>query len=215
MIPPVTVLRQDDTHRLIPARYADASVLERVAGGTDELQDLFVLEAATNERLQAEGNLLPGIGVHELLFGVTNARIVNACFVHAHPAGSRFNGPGRGAWYAAFDVETSIAEVTFHKRRELQEIAWSEAETFPFADFMADFRTEIHDLRGNARFSRYLNPLSYAESQSLAERLLGSGSAGVVYPSVRHKGGTCIACFRPALVNNVRQSSSITLKISA
>ncbi len=215
MIPPVTMLRQDDTHRLIPARYADASVLERVAGGTEELQDLFELEGATNERLHAEANLLPGIGVHELLFGVANARIVNACFVHAHPAGSRFNGPGRGAWYAAFDVETSVAEVTFHKRRELQEIGWSEPETFTFADFMADFRAELHDLRGNARFSRYLNPVSYAESQSLAERLLGSGSAGVVYPSVRHKGGTCIACFRPALVTNVRQASSITLKISA
>ena len=31
-----------------------------------------------------------------------------------------------------------------------------------------------------------------------------AGSLGVVYPSVRHAGGTCVACFRPALVANVR-----------
>jgi hypothetical protein len=26
-----------------------------------------------------------------------------------------------------------------------------------------------------------------------------------VYPSIRHKGGTCLACFRPDLVQNLRQ----------
>jgi hypothetical protein len=29
-----------------------------------------------------------------------------------------------------------------------------------------------------------------------------------VYPSVRHRGGTCVACFRPALVNNVRKDKT-------
>jgi hypothetical protein len=56
-----------------------------------------------------------------------------------------------------------------------------------------------------------LDAHSYKVSQRLARELLESGSGGVVYPSVRHKGGTCIACFRPALVNNVRKSSSISI----
>jgi hypothetical protein len=43
------------------------------------------------------------------------------------------------------------------------------------------------------------------ESQALAERLLAAGALCLVYPSVRHKAGTCLACFRPALVNNVRK----------
>ena len=46
---------------------------------------------------------------------------------------------------------------------------------------------------------------SYIESQVLAERLLENGSLGVVYPSVRFSGGTCLSCFRPALVVNVRR----------
>jgi hypothetical protein len=35
-----------------------------------------------------------------------------------------------------------------------------------------------------------------------------AGSLGVVYPSVRHQGGTCLACFRPALVTNVRRGKA-------
>jgi hypothetical protein len=45
----------------------------------------------------------------------------------------------------------------------------------------------------------------------LAARLLEAASAGIVYPSVRHNGGICIACFRPALVNNVRKGASVSI----
>jgi RES domain len=38
------------------------------------------------------------------------------------------------------------------------------------------------------------------------------GSAGVVYPSVRQSGGTCIVCFRPALVNNVRKGDQVSVE---
>ncbi len=41
--------------------------------------------------------------------------------------------------------------------------------------------------------------------------LLAAGAAGIVYPSVRRGGGTCLACFRPALVANVRQGGSVTV----
>jgi len=37
--------------------------------------------------------------------------------------------------------------------------------------------------------------------------LLKSGSGGIVYTNVRRKGGVCIACFRPALVLNVREGA--------
>ena len=71
----------------------------------------------------AENNLLPGIGIHELVFGVPNYRIVNAAFCHPHPLGSRFNGPDRGAWYAGTELETAHAEVVYHRGNELAENA--------------------------------------------------------------------------------------------
>ena len=213
MTPALAHVRRDDTHRLIPARYSDESVLARLADPDEDLDDLFELDAATNDRLLGEANQLPGISVHELLFGVGYAHIVNAAFTHAHPAGSRFNGTDRGAWYAAFDVETARAEVAFHKAQELEEIGWTEPEAFTFDDFLADFRADFHDIRKDAAYADCLSPTDYARSQALAATLLAAGSAGLVYPSVRRKGGTCIVCFRPALVTNVRRGRRVAITV--
>jgi RES domain len=164
--------------------------------------------------------------------------VINATFCHANPLGSRFSTPDRGAWYAAFEVATSQAEVGFHKSVQLAEIGRFE-DSVTFDDYVADFSASFHDLRertlregprGRTRlrshvvgrasagqaalrrdtrdFSAYLDPGSYVESQALAERLVAEGSLGVVYPSVRRAGGTCLACFRPALVSNVRRAKT-------
>jgi len=209
--PRISALRQDDTHRLIPFRDTEESVLARLAEDEKELEELFELDGATNDRLLGEANLLPGISVHELLFGVAYAHIVNAAFTHAHPLGSRFNGPERGAWYAAFELETAEAEIAFHKTQELRELNWPEPETFTFHDYLADFRAEFHDIRGDNKYSDCLGPKTYGNSQRLAKELLAAGSAGIIYPSVRRSSGTCLVCFRPALVTNVRQGCTVTL----
>ena len=116
-LPRTTLLRQFDTFRLIPSRFAarEDSVLAGIAEDEAHLGDLFDLDNATNERLRGERGLLLGIGIDELVFGVPNSRIINAAFTCARPEGSRFNGPDRGAWYCSFDAETGLAEVAFHK----------------------------------------------------------------------------------------------------
>ncbi|MDQ2777205.1 MAG: RES family NAD+ phosphorylase [Acidobacteriota bacterium] len=205
-LPPVHLVRQYDTHRLIPSKYNSdlGSVLLRIADNGKHLQDLFDLDQATNARLWGENGLLPGIGSHELVFGVPNYRIVNAAFTHAHPLGSRFNGPDRGAWYAAFALETSQAEVAFHKTTEYTEIGRFE-DSITYDDYTSDFSGDFHDIRNSPEFGSALAPDSYVASQALSRRLADAGSLGIVYPSVRHHGGTCIGCFRPTLVVNVRK----------
>ena len=51
-----------------------------------------------------------------------NAHIVNAAFCHTSKFGSRFCDPTRGAWYSAEELETSLAEVAYHKAKRLAEI---------------------------------------------------------------------------------------------
>jgi hypothetical protein len=211
-LPRTSLVRRNDTHRLIPSKYSepDGSVLARIADDDRHLADIFDLDNATNDRLLAENELLPGIGVHELVFGVPYCRIVNAAFTHANPLGSRFSGPDRGAWYAAFEVETAQAEIGFHKTLQLAEIGRFEDDV-TVDDYLADISAEFHDIR-DGDFAEILNPESYVESQALAERLLETGSLGIVYPSVRRDGGTCLACFRPALVMNVRKGFTYRLR---
>ena len=208
-LPAITPLRQFDTHRLIPSRFAERedSVLAGIAEDDAHLADLFALDNATNERLRGERGLLPGIGIDELVFGVPNFHVVNAAFTYARPEGSRFNGPERGAWYCSFEAETALAEVAFHKTVEYQEIGRFD-DSVTYQALLADFTHAFHDLRGDARYAKCLDPRSYVASQRLAERLLEAGSVGVIYPSARRAGGTNLACFRPAVVGNVRRGDT-------
>ncbi len=213
MLPKATHLEQDDTRRLIPTRFFEEgeSVLSRLGLAPAQMAHLYQLDDATNERLAGEAGLLHGITVHELVFGVPHFHIINAAFTHAQPHGSRFNAPDRGVWYASFSMKTAHAEVGFHYSEWLREINWQEEETVTYREYLADFRAGFHDLRGeDPAYKKYLDPDSYRASQRLGRQLLNRGSAGVVYPSVRHAGGTCIACFRPALVGNVREGARVT-----
>jgi RES domain-containing protein len=206
--------QQNKVHRLIPYRYGDRGkpILNQLADDDDELlSDLTELEGATNDRLLGESGKLPGISAIELVSGFRLAHIVNAAFTHAHPLGGRFNAAGRGAWYAGFKRDTAQAEVAFHRSEELKEIGWGDKEISPYIDYLADFRYEFHDVRDDQDFANCLDAKSYAASQMLGTQLLSTGSAGIVYPSVRHPSGTCIVCFRPPLVLNVQAGCIVTL----
>lgn len=205
-LPPVVQLRAFDTCRLIPSQFADLndSVLAPLADTDADLAALFELDNATNERLSAESGRSPGIGIEELVFGVPHFHIVNAAFAYARPEGSRFNSGERGAWYCALTQPAALAEVIFHKTVEYREIDYFH-DTVRYQAFLADFSAGFHDLRGETDFKDCLDPYSYVASQALAATLLEAQSLGIVYPSVRSKRGTNIACFRPALVGNVRK----------
>jgi RES domain-containing protein len=199
--PAVRVVRRA-THRLIPSRYPSVGILDAVAT-PDDLEAVFELEGWTNDRISAELGLLHNIPQEEWVVGRPMATVVMAAFCHPRPDGGRFNDGRRGAWYAAFALRTAHAEAIFHRTAELEEIGgWF--DTFvQMADYLADFAAIFHDLR-NARSARYLIPDSYERSQQLGRGLLEQGSNGIIFPSVRDRTGTCIACMRPRLVGNAR-----------
>ena len=221
MTPPITAVRLKGTHRLIPAKYSErGTVLSRLTEDSRTLDHLLELDSATNDRLLGEEGLLPGITIHELVYGVDYAHIVNAAFTHTAPDGGRFNGPQRGAWYAGVDRETALTEVSFHKQRQLEEVSWPEAEVSTFDDYLADFTMPVCDLTApRAQFRKYLRPAPipecYREPQGLAAQLLAQQSNGVLYPSVRRPSGQCIVCFRPALVYNVRRGDRLQMTLRA
>lgn len=132
------------------------------------------------------------------------ASVIMAAYCHPRLGGGRFNGADRGAWYAAESLATAHAEVAYHRGLELWEVGVSEAR-LQMRLYRADFHAIFHDVRPEtAANTAYHDPVSYVASQRLAAQLLEEGSNGVIYRSVRRPGGQCLACFRPALVMNVR-----------
>ena len=217
MTPPILRFDRDAMHRLIPSRYSDAgTVLDELADSDDMLEKLIRLDGATNDRIQGEQSGLVGISTYELVYGIPNDHIVRAAFLHPSPTGARFNDGTRGAWYAADKLETSLAEVTYHKARRLADIVVPDSpagvppsESSTYDDWLADFHADFHSLSPAADYADCLAPEPvpecYAESQKLARKLLKQQSSGILYPSVRKKGARCVACFRPALVYQPRR----------
>jgi hypothetical protein len=207
------------THRLIPAKYMEVgSVLEKLALPAQVIADLAELDAATNERTLAERAGIAGIGPGELLAGVPEAEVVNAAFCHPGPHGSRFNDSTRGAWYAGFEIETTFEEVAFHRRRFLVEGRIQGQDAYEYVEFLADFSGSFHslDVEEQAECLRATPvPQCYEASQALARRFLFEGSSGIVYPSVRRPAGTCIACFRPALVSHPHRGQHYRISLDA
>lgn len=203
-------------HRLISSRLSVGdTVLSGVADNDAMLQDLMLLDGATNDRIQGEQHGLIGIGPHELLYGIPGAQIVNAAFTHSSEHGARFNDHTRGAWYAADERETSLSEVIYYKARRLADIVVPglphnrpDRDVSTYDDWLADFRSQFHTLEPPEDYSECLQaepvPQCYAASQQMARHMLEGRSNGLVYPSVRRAGHWCIVCFRPTLVSNPR-----------
>jgi hypothetical protein len=200
--PPETTLRQRRAHRLVATRYPSEGILDRIAAPGD-LEAVFELEGWTNDRISTELGILLRIPRDEWVVGRPMASVVMAAFCHPAPGGSRFNGSDRGAWYAAFELDTAHAEALYRRGLELAEIGVSDAR-LEMREYIAVFSGTFHDVRSNRAEYLPLHADSYDASQRLGRELFDAGSNGVVYRSVRRPGGTCLACFRPRLVTGVR-----------
>ena len=212
-VPPLTDIAQRDTVRLIPSGRLKPPVLAPLASTPDALDDLAALEGVTNGRIQASDSGLPGLDPRELVFGRPNDSFVNAAFTHPRPSGNRFNDARRGAWYCGWDAQTSLGEVAYHLTRELDAINRYDTHV-DYAELIADFIGPFHDLRNAPDRDRQPGSVlgcdtatAYPAGQALARRLQALNSNGLIYPSVRYAGGTCLAAFRPSLVQNLRQGS--------
>jgi RES domain-containing protein len=204
--PPISTLRFRNTYRLIPSRFPTTGILDVIASPED-LDLIIELESWTNDRISGELGLLHHIPRDEWVMGKPMASAVMAAFCHPRPEGARFNTAARGAWYASRTLATAHAEVIYHRGRELAEIGVLDTYVQVRA-YLADFSGAFADIREQRReFRSCLAPNSYRKSQELAQRLLADGANGIAYPSVRHAGGECLACFRPRLVHNVRQGA--------
>jgi hypothetical protein len=230
--PRVRTFHWEGSHRLIASRYSEArysqgaTVLSAVAGNAQELEDLVLLDGATNDRVQSEQRGFIGISTFELVYGIPNAHVVNAAYTHPNESGSRFNDYTRGAWYSADCQDAAIAEVVYHKGRRLGDIIVPDApgqrpprDVSTCDDWRADLHAEFHVLDRRGDFSKVLQPepapQCYAASQALARHLLDESSNGLVYPCVRYPGSQCIVCFRPALVYNPHRSERLEITLRA
>jgi hypothetical protein len=192
-------------------------VLEDLGLPPEVTHNLREIDGLTNQRIIAERGGDTGINPYELIFGVREAKIIDAAFSHRSDYGGRFNGSQRGAWYAGFTLTTSAHEVAYHKARFLRNVRVEESQRFDYQDFETDFRGEFDELTEEEHRSCLQPepiPQCYGPGQALASLLLEQGSSGLLYTSTRDpENGLCVVCFRPALVANTRRAFAYRMTI--
>ncbi|MGV3491096.1 MAG: RES family NAD+ phosphorylase [Devosia sp.] len=197
------------THRLIPSRFPPIGLFDTVARA-DDLEAVMELAGWTNDRLVKER--VARLPRDEWVFGRPNSSIVMAAFLHAAPRGGRFNGPDLGAWYAAAEVRTAIAEVGHHLRREALARGLG-GITRVFRAYSARLAGAFVDVRGRA--TELHSATDYGPGQAFGEMQRVAGEDGVVYDSVRYRGGVNACAYRPSKVLEVVQAEHFEIAVEA
>lgn len=201
------------TIRLVASARLREAVLTPLADTPDELALLAEIEGATSARLIAEERGFGALSPDELVHGVPHARFINASFAYAKPRSAmRFSPADRGAWYASLAVETCIAEVGFHLTHALADAGDFNA-IVDYGEMLASMAGLFVDLRGNADHPALAaDPaVGYPAGNAVAASARGQGYNGIIYPSVRNTGGTCIAALWPNVVQSVVQGAMVRL----
>lgn len=180
-----------------------------LADDEDERALLAEIEGATSGRLVAEERGLGALTAAELVHGVPHAKFINGSFAYAKPREPmRFNPAERGAWYAALASETCIAEVGYHLTKALADVA--DFNTIvEYTEMHASMSGVFVDLRPRPDHE-CLHPdprVGYPVGNTVAAAARGAGHNGIIYPSVRHPNGTCIAALWPNVVQSVAQGA--------
>ena len=203
----VSEVRWQPCFRVISSRFPPINLFERVSSAED-WEALYWLESLTNPRLRDEVGEIELVPREDRIFG-PGASVIMAPFTHLNPEGSRFADDTFGAFYAAASLDTSIAETRYHREIFLRATRQGPLE-LDMRTYLTDVSASFHDIRGKRdRMPDIYDPDSYVASQKLARSLRLTGSNGVVFDSVRHAGGQCLAVYRPRLIQNCRQGTHL------
>ena len=203
-LPPVRRIRWSHAYRIVPSRFPPVGVYDRIADPAD-LDAVFAIEALTNPRLREEAGVLKLVPKEHRISGPGSTPVM-AAFTHLNPEGSRFSDGTWGVFYAAHSVATAVEETVYHRERFLAATRESACDVE-----MRCYRTRIdsrlHDIRGG--WKKEHDAAVYTASVKLARTLREAGSNGIVYDSVRDRGGECVAAFQPDAVEPCVQAQHL------
>ncbi len=204
MTAPVCARIRETTHRLIASRYPPVGVFDVLSIDKEDLAIAVLLESVTNDRLAVLSRRLPLLPPNEIAQG-PGATLVMAAFLHADQAGGRFTDGRLGAWYAALDVDTAIAETVHHSTRRLRLSDSAFPSNIQMRELVAGIDCDLVELRGEQQtWPALYDPDDYNAAQAFGIGLRwpssGEGANGIVYDSVRRAGGTNVCVCRPSLI---------------
>jgi RES domain len=189
-------LRWQRIYRVVAAKHPPVNVFENIVS-TREMEAAWYIESLTNDRLRDESGAAPLVADEDRIHG-PGASIVMASFTHIGRP-SRFSDGSYGVYYAAHSLETAVRETAFHRGNFLASTREPPCEVDMRA-YVGRPLKPFKDIR-EPKYASLHHPDDYSPSQAFAKVRREKGDCGLVYRSVRHEGGECIAAFKPQAVS--------------
>jgi hypothetical protein len=206
MAPTARVRRKQ--YRIISTRHPPVAFFDRHVP-PELMGALWALEAETNPRLMQQTGNLELVRPEDRLSG-PGASIVMASFTHIGH-GSRFSDGTYGVYYAGLALETAIRE-TVHHRQIIASDAQLGPDEFSMRVWIGVVRKALHDVRGAEYVDLHDSaprPQDHVRAQTFGKQVRAQGSWGIVYRSVRHESGQCVAALRPPAVSLPTQGAHL------
>lgn len=182
--------------RIIRNRFPPIDLFEDIADPAD-WPLLIAAEQKTNPRLMESIGNIDLVPPARRMSG-PGASYLMAPFVHVSlDRPSRFSNGSFGVLYAGKVFETALFETMHHHVRFMAATGQPAGWEGQFQEIILDVNADLHDLRDVPTATGILDPEDQAAGRVLGARLRAAGSDGLIYPSVRHKGGECVGLFYP------------------
>jgi hypothetical protein len=195
-IPKLLDLIGQKNFRIIPSVFPSINFFEELVD-PNEMETLWEIESLTNERLRQNAGDIFLVAPSDRMSGAGSS-IVMAAFTHiGNP--SRFTDGSFGIYYASLTQETAIRETVYHRERFLRATKEDACE-ITMRLYEGQIIQPLHDIRSKSYHNLH-HPSDYQESQLFGKKLRETLSWGLIYNSVRHQNGLCIAAFRPPAIS--------------
>lgn len=205
--PSAIQLNWDKQYRIIPSKYPPINFFEELVDPA-LMDEVFYIESLTNDRLREEAGEISLVPVADRVSGEGSSPVM-AAFTHiGHP--SRFTDGSFGIYYASNTLDTAIAETTYHRTIFLN-YTQEEPGEIDMRVYIGEVMKPLHDIRSSA-YDFLHDPDNWNPSQAFGKAMKQDHSWGLVYRSVRHQGGECLAALRPPAVSIPVQGPHLSYK---
>lgn len=202
--PQQVTLRNAKIYRVIPSQFPPINIFERIVA-PGQLEAAWYLESLTNDRLRDVAGDIALVHPEDRIIG-RGSSVVMAAFTHIGKP-SRFTDGSYGVYYAARSLETAVRETAFHRANFLAATHEPPGE-IDMRAYIGRAHKPLLDLRA-PRFKPLHDPNNYSASQHYAAERRKNNDWGLLYNSVRHEGGLCIAALRPPAVGIPMQGPAL------
>ncbi len=183
-------------YRIIPSRFPPVNFFEGLVDPA--LMDAaFYIESLTNDRLRQEIGEISLVPVEDRISGHGSTPVM-AAFTHIDIT-SRFSNGSYGVYYATNSLEAAISETSYHRAVFMSHTDEDPGE-IDMRVYIGEVLQPMHDIRSTA-YDDLHAPDDWSPAQAFGLLMKENSSWGLVYRSVRHSEGECIAALRPPAIS--------------